>query len=323
MLAPAKPKNEEKRLASLYALRILDTDQEERFDRVTRLAKKLFNVPIALISLVDKERQWFKSSVGLAVKETTRDISFCGHAINQDKALIIEDTLKDQRFFDNPLVTGFPNIRFYAGHPITSPSGENIGTLCIIDTKKRTLSQDDVTALTDLASLVSTEIASLELANIDELTNITNRRGFKRLSQHSLEVASRQNNICHLAYFDLNDFKLFNDNYGHTIGDKVLKIFAEQLKNTFRVSDICARIGGDEFVVLLTDTQLETANQAITRFANNLILVSKALRLPAEISFAHGVATYDKHKHINIEHLLDAADMAMFKNKKHNKPNSY
>lgn len=315
MLAAAPPKNEEFRLASLYSLRILDTDPEEKFDRVTRLAKKLFNVPIALVSIVDRERQWFKSSIGLEVKETPRDISFCGHAIHKNETLIIEDTFQDARFVDNPLVINLPNIRFYAGHPITSPSGENIGTLCIIDTKKRTLSQDDITALTDLASLVSAEIASSQLAGIDELTNITNRRGFKRLSQHCLEMAVRQNNLCHLAYFDLNDFKLFNDNYGHIIGDKVLKIFAEQMKITFRVSDICARIGGDEFVVLLTDTQLETANKAIVRFAENLILLSKRLALPYPISFTHGVVTYDQNKHIDIEHLLNDADIAMYQHK--------
>lgn len=315
MLAAAPSKNEEFRLESLYSLRILDTDPEERFDRVTRLAKRLFNVPIALVSIVDRERQWFKSSIGLDVKETPRNISFCGHTIQKNETFIIEDTLQDERFFDNPLVTNLPNIRFYAGHPVTSPCGENIGTLCIIDTKKRALSQDDVTALTDLASLVSAEIASLHLAGIDELTNITNRRGFKRLSQHCLEMAARQSNICHLAYFDLNDFKLFNDNYGHILGDKVLKIFAEQMKVTFRISDICARIGGDEFVVLLTDTQLETANQAIVRFADNLALLSKHLALPYPISFTHGVVTYDQKKHIDIEHLLNDADMAMYKNK--------
>ena len=316
MLAPATPKNEEYRLASLYALRILDTAQEERFDRVTRLAKTLFNVPIALISLVDKDRLWIKSCIGLDTKEIPRDISFCGHTINHNEALIVEDLLTDSRFSDNPLVTAPPNLRFYAGHPITSPSGDNIGTLCVIDKQAKTLSQDDIIALADMASLVSTEIMSLQLASIDELTSITNRRGFKRLSQHCLEVAVRQKSICHLAYFDLNNFKLFNDNFGHIIGDKALQIFAKQMLNTFRVSDICARIGGDEFVVLLSDTRLETANQAIARFASNLRMVSKALGLPYQLSFSHGVATYDPQKHVNIEHLLDDADAAMYSNKR-------
>ena len=319
MLAPSLPKNEKCRLASLDALNILDTDPDERFDRVTRLAKKLFNVPIALVTLVDKERQWFKSSIGLDAKETPRDISFCGHAIHQNNTFIIEDALQDVRFFDNPLVVDLPDIRFYAGHPIASPSGENIGTLCIIDTKTRTLSEDEIASLTELSALITDEFISWHGATMDELTNITNRIGFKRLSQHSIDKAVRQNNDCHLAYFDLNDFTLLNDNYGHMIGDQVLKLFAEQLKVSFRVSDVCARIGGDEFVVLLSDTELETAKQVIKRFAYNLISVSKHLDLPCQISFAHGIVSFDQKKHINIEHLLSDADQVMDEKKAKNK----
>lgn len=315
MLAPEPTINEECRLAALHSLRILDTEPEERFDRVTRLAKKLFNVPIALVSLIDEERQWFKSSIGLDVKETPREFSFCGHAIHDSKTLIIEDTLLDPRFADNPLVVGSPHIRFYAGHPITSPSGENIGTLCIIDTKSRTLSAEEIVSLTDMAALVTDEFVLLQLAIMDDLTQIANRRGFRRVSQHCIDSAARKNNACHLAYFDVNDFKLFNDNYGHMMGDQVLKIFAEQLKNTFRISDICARIGGDEFVVLLTDTELVTAQQAIERFASNLRFVSQQLDLPYLISFAHGIVSFDKNRHVGIEQLMDAADQAMYQNK--------
>ncbi len=316
MLVPAPTKNEESRLASLQSLRILDTDPEERFDRVTRLAKKLFDVPIALVSLVDERRQWFKSSIGLSVKETPRDISFCGHTIHNNHTFIIEDTFLDERFSDNPLVINEPNIRFYAGHPISAPSGENIGTLCIIDTKPRTLNEDDHAALSDLAALVTGEFISLQLATMDELTNISNRRGFKRLGQHCLDMADRRNSMCHLVYFDLNKFKLFNDNYGHAAGDQVLKIFAEQMKNTFRSSDVCARFGGDEFVVLLTGSEHESAQQAVKRFANNLISVSKHLDLPYHITFSHGIVAFDHQKHIDIELLINEADKAMYKNKK-------
>lgn len=316
MLVPAPTKNEECRLASLKSLRILDTVPEERFDRVTRLAKKLFSVPIALVSLVDEKRQWFKSSIGIDVKETPREISFCGHTIHSNHTLVVEDAVQDKRFSDNPLVISAPNIRFYAGHPITAPSGENIGTLCIIDTKPRTLSADDLAALNDLAALITSEFMALQLATMDELTNITNRRGFKRLGQHCLDMANRQDTICHLVYFDLNKFKQFNDNYGHTLGDQVLKIFAEQMKNTFRASDICARFGGDEFIVLLTDGEQETTQQAIKRFANNLISVSGHLDLPYQVTFSYGVVAYDRQKHINIELLINEADQAMYENKK-------
>ena len=318
MLAPEPTKNEACRLAALHAMRILDTEPEERFDRVTRLAKKLFNVPIALVSLVDKERQWFKSSIGLDVKETPKEFSFCGHAIHDNKMLIVKDTLQDYRFADNPLVIGTPHIRFYAGQPITSPCGEIIGTLCIIDTKSRSLSADNIVSLIDMAALVTDEFVLLQLAIMDDLTQIANRRGFRRISQHCIDIAARQNSECHLVYFDVNNFKLFNDNCGHMVGDQVLEIFAEQLKNTFRVSDICARIGGDEFVVLLTDTELTTAQQAIKRFADNLIFISKQLDLAYKITFAHGIVSFDKSKHVGIDQLIDAADQLMFRDK-HNK----
>jgi len=118
MQAAPFPSSESSRIATLRLLNILDTEPEERFDRLTRLAKRLFSVPIATVTLVDSNRQWFKSSVGLAVCETSRDISFCGHAILGDDILLVPDARDDKRFFDNPLVLGDPNIRFYAGCPL-------------------------------------------------------------------------------------------------------------------------------------------------------------------------------------------------------------
>lgn len=315
MLVPSPTNNEECRIAALQDLKILDTAPEEKFDRVTRLAKKLFSVPIALVSLVDESRQWFKSSAGIDATETPREISFCGHAIHDNHAFVVEDASKDQRFFDNPLVVSDPNIRFYAGHPITAPTGENIGTLCLIDTKPRTLSDDDLASLNDLADLVSGEFMSMQLATMDELTNISNRRGFKHLGQHCIDMANRSKTPCHLVYFDLNKFKLFNDNYGHALGDQVLKTFAEQMLNTFRTSDLCARIGGDEFVVLLTNVEQNAAQQVIARLASNLASASKLIALPFQVTFSHGIVTYDAKKHQSIEHFINDADRAMYKNK--------
>jgi GAF domain-containing protein len=133
MKAPEYPKNEDIRLAALRSLDILDTEPEERFDRLTRIAKRLFKVPIALVSFVDINRQWFKSCQGLEVKEMPRDISFCGHAILGDDIFIISDTLLDDRFYDNPLVINEPRIRFYAGIPLVISNEIRVGTLCLID----------------------------------------------------------------------------------------------------------------------------------------------------------------------------------------------
>jgi diguanylate cyclase (GGDEF)-like protein len=312
MQTPTLPTDEIERISSLNTLRILDTGPEERFDRVTRLAKRLFDVPIALVSLVDVNRQWFKSAIGVDVCETSRDISFCGHAINGDNVFIVEDTLNDKRFFDNPLVTAEPRIRFYAGCPIRSPSHHKIGTLCVIDTQPRQFDDDDVKALFDLAALINDELASVHLATMDELTHITNRRGFIRLAQHCINMCVRQNTLCYLAYFDLDRFKDINDTFGHSTGDQALEVFAEQLVSSFRISDVCARIGGDEFVVLLTNTKFFSAQQAITRFAKNLTSRAQQRKLNYELSFSHGLVAYDRNKHTDIESLLDAADREMY-----------
>ncbi len=162
MRAPPIPDDEAERLEALRRLKVLDTPAEERFDRLTRLAKALFDVPIALVSLVDGERQWFKSRQGLAACETPRDVSFCGHAILGPEILHVANALEDSRFAANPLVTGVPNIRFYAGAPLATADGHRVGTLCIIDDRERELTPDELTRLRDLADCVEEELGKAE-----------------------------------------------------------------------------------------------------------------------------------------------------------------
>ena len=137
MKAPKTPDNETERQQALDDSGLLAEGSEERFDRITRLACHTFSVPIALVSLIDRDRQWFKSRQGLDATETPRDISFCGHAIHHSEPLVVEDTLEDERFFDNPLVTSAPDIRFYAGAPLHTETGHRLGTLCLIDRQPR------------------------------------------------------------------------------------------------------------------------------------------------------------------------------------------
>lgn len=158
MQKPTLPPNETLRIAELHQLGVLDTPPEERFDRITRTARTIFGVQIALISLVDVNRQWFKSKQGLDADETSRDISFCGHAIHTDHPFIIEDTLLDQRFSDNPLVTQAPYIRFYCGMPLHGPSGMRLGTLCLIDSAAKQIQPDQLRTLKDLAVWAETEL---------------------------------------------------------------------------------------------------------------------------------------------------------------------
>ncbi|UDL04712.1 GAF domain-containing protein [Marinobacter sp. CA1] len=158
MRAPEIPENETERLRSLGATGLLDSPAEERFDRLTRVAQRLFGVEIALVSLVDADRQWFKSRQGLDALETPRSVSFCGHAILNEDILVVENAAHDSRFHDNPLVCGSPNIRFYAGAPLHSADGFRLGTLCIIDSQPRTLSAHDRRLLRDLADSIEAEI---------------------------------------------------------------------------------------------------------------------------------------------------------------------
>ena len=155
---PAMPDDEAERVAALRRLAILDTPPEERFDRHTRIASALFKVPISLVSLIDEDRQWFKSCFGTDVCESSRESSFCAHAVASGDMLIVPDALQDDRFRDNPMVSDGPRIRFYAGALIHSPEGKRIGTLCILDVRPRNLSAEEVALLKDVAAAVEAEI---------------------------------------------------------------------------------------------------------------------------------------------------------------------
>ncbi len=192
MKKPVLPSNEQERLEALENYKILDTLPEKDFDDLTMLASQICNAPIALISLIDQNRQWFKSKVGLSATETPRDIAFCAHAILQDEVFVIPDSFKDERFSDNPLATGDPHVRFYAGAPLKTPSGQHIGTLCVIDDHPRNLSEQQIKSLEALARQV---ISQLELRqNIVSLHAATNAKS-AFLANISHEIRTPMNGI--------------------------------------------------------------------------------------------------------------------------------
>ncbi len=319
MKKPDLPADEEKRLNTLKSLNILDSAAEERFDRLTRMAKRMFDVPIALVSLVDENRQWFKSCIGLPVLETPRDISFCGHAILGDDIFIIPDAAADVRFADNPLVTNEPNIRFYAGCPLKYTDGSKLGTLCIIDRVPRNFTEEDLLALRDIASTVERELAAVQLATLDELTDIPNRRGFMMIGQHSINLCARQKMPASLVYMDLNNFKPINDTYGHAEGDRVLTIFAEHISAICRESDLFARLGGDEFVILFVNTSKNCAEDIIRRLQHSLQEYNQKAEHAYDISFSFGIVDFVPGKHQKIEDLLCDGDKLMYEHKKDHK----
>lgn len=316
MIRPQPPATENQRIAALGATGLLDTDPEERFDRYTRLTRRLLNMPIALVSLVDAERQWFKSRQGLAATETPRDVSFCGHAILENEVMVIEDARLDARFHDNPLVTGDPKVQFYAGAPLTSPDGHTLGTLCVIDHEPRSLDADDVEALKDIAAMVSGELAALQMATLDNLTGLSNRRGFEMLMRQALHACARHDTSAVLTMIDLDGFKAINDQLGHAAGDNALIEFADVLSTTFRESDVIARLGGDEFCVLLTDTDTANAWHSIERFRATLDARNADPRSEYKLHFSAGVTDWDPEKHATIDDLLAVADRHMYERKR-------
>ena len=183
------PRNERHRLSVLWQYEILDTVPEEIFDELADLAALICEAPIALISLVDEDRQWFKARVGTTLKETTRDISFCAHAILGTELFIVPDATKDERFKHNPLVTTKPKIRFYAGAPLVTPDGHALGSLCVMDKVPRTLREPQRQALRTLARHVITQLELRRHARELHATRTNHNRLQKELQQARAEVA--------------------------------------------------------------------------------------------------------------------------------------
>lgn len=312
MLAPPLPEDELTRLQVLHALCILDSGPEERFDRLTRMARRVFSTPIALVSLVDLNRQWFKSCQGLSVNETGRDVSFCGHAILGDEVFVIPDAAGDARFADNPLVTGEPHIRFYAGCPLKVSRGAKVGTLCIIDQQPRSFDGEDARALRDLAAMVEDELSAFQTAMTDPLTRIWNRRGFLTMARDSLALCDRQGEGGTLACLDLDGFKQINDRFGHAAGDAALERFAFGMSQCFRSTDVFARIGGDEFVAWMPGASAEAAQVATARLADWLADREQALELPYRSRFSVGFVAHAAGGNGDIQALLSQADAAMY-----------
>lgn len=317
MKFPGIPKNEEERLTSLYLADLLDTGSEERFDRLTRLAKKLFQVPVALISLLDRERQWLLACEGLGVRETPRNISFCGHAILQEGPFIVHDAVNDERFHDNPLVTGEPYIRFYAGYPVHLPDGAVAGTLCLIHSTPRPFNDEDIASLRDLAFIVEDEFKVTGLAMTDSLTGVANRRGFYNTGEKRFRALTQTKTPFSLIFVDLDKFKPINDLWGHAEGDEVLKVFSAWVYEHLGPGDIAGRLGGDEFAILLahqgrTDAFLQGLRKSVDAY-------NGGSGKPYNINYSYGMLHSDPGRYPSLGEMLKESDEVMYsaKRRKH------
>ena len=316
MLTPPRHPEEERRLAALYALNILDTGSDERFDRITRLAQRVFGTQAAQVNLLDVDRVWFKSSQGFGGTEAPRDLSFCAHSILQSEATVVGDARDDPRFADNPHVLDHPNVRFYAGQPIVGPGGEPVGTLCVFDDAPRDAAEFDEEALRELAAMAEAEIASLSLAIGDELTGLSNRRGFEMLGGRLLAAGRRLGLPLTVVYADLDNMKAINDRLGHEAGDRALKETARIIETVLRSSDVIARLGGDEFGAILSGAASADARSAVARIEDALTERNATSTEPFDLSLSVGVAEAGAGEEVTLGELTAAADAAMYEAKR-------
>ncbi len=338
------PENENERLQALQRYNILDTLEEQAYDDITLIASYIANSPIALISLIDGDRQWFKSKIGLAVSETPREFAFCAHSIlRPSEPLIVPDVTQDRRFADNPLVTGDPDIRFYLGAPLVTPDQYALGTLCVIDREPRVPSTEQIKAISALSRQVVAQLElgrtiaelqrvgterdrylaqlegyqqELEAANrqlhqasiTDKLTGVGNRGAFDQRLAEELYRSSRYNTPMSLLLIDVDGFKQYNDSFGHPTADNVLQKIAKLMQRSLRPSDFIARYGGDEFAVILANTGRDGAAllaERIRRKVSDFTFPHRPVTLSIGASTS-GQGTSDSNQ------LLEAADAALY-----------
>ncbi len=314
MIRPPLPPDEDRRLAALRRLALLDTEADESFARITRIARRLFEVPVAFVSLLDEDRQWFKSRVGADSEGTDRDISFSAHAVAADELLVVVDARVDERFHDNPLVSS-GSVVFYAARPIRSPEGLPVGVFCVVDSTSRKFSDEDAATLEDLAAVVEREIEMHYRACLDEVTGVYNRRGFVAIGRSVLEGAARRGTSVAVAYLDVDGLKGVNDEHGHGVGDHALVAVAHALRAGTRASDVVGRLGGDEFGLLLCDCSKQACDAILgdlqQRFATELAAVAPGLH----VGLSAGAAGADEGAGTGLDELIRLADAEMYARK--------
>ncbi len=333
------PKNEKERLAALKQLNLLDTPLEERFERITRIASRSLNVPIAAVSLIDESRQWFKSIQGLSASETPRDdLAFCTRAILEEEPLLVPDTTQDKRFANNPLVTNKPFIRFYAGYPLSLSKDIRVGTLCVMDHVSRELSSEDLEILHDLAKMVESELVAVALSEVqisliqelgelervamlDSLTRLWNRLGIDTLLHREWEYAVRKKSTVAIVMVDFDNFKPINDTYGHLVGDEVLQGCSRLILSSLRSSDVVGRWGGDEFLMILPGADEQQASMILKRIQEAITqepLITSSGAIKISISMG-GVIVMPSEQQEPIEYWIGKADDELMKVKRSGK----
>ncbi|HET7712841.1 MAG TPA: sensor domain-containing diguanylate cyclase [Thermoanaerobaculia bacterium] len=290
---------------SLRSLGVLDTPAEERFDRLTRLAQRLFAVPYATISFIDERREWVKSAASFPHAQLAREVSFAAHVIGEGEPVVIEDTARDHRFWDHPLVTGDLRIRFFAGYPLRAKDGSFAGAITLLDTKERLFTPVERQSLGDLAAIAERElrevglsasqleiisISSRDASRIDPLTRLWNRSAMFDIIRREIEHARADQSGVALLLVDIDRMRQINEQTGHAKGDWLLSEVARVLRRSLRPTDVLARFAGEEFAAFLTGVESTHTVDAADRI--RLMIAREVLATGGrEMSVTVGAAT--------------------------------
>lgn len=329
MLFAPIPANESARIESLRRMLLLATPDEESFDRITRVVQRVFNAPIALISLIDSNRQWFKSCIGLPVRETGRDVSFCGHAILNDGLFVIEDARQDDRFADNPLVVGPPHVIFYAGRPLKNADGHMVGTLCVIDHEPRTFSPSDRQALDDLGHWVESVFLNRDLSEtqlgmiseledtrrdalLDPMLNLWSQKASIEICKREVKRAFDGKRPLSIAMISLMNLDTIRTQHGDDAARTALISGARSLLTLQRSYDTLGRFDENEFIAILPDADPALAQTLAARMQDGMdfpfLVGEEIVELPIRI----GLASADFVRYTpQASDLIDAAKAAL------------
>jgi diguanylate cyclase (GGDEF)-like protein len=320
-------------LAELHSLAVFYTPLDVRFDRLTRLAQRALGAPVAAIALLNQAKLWFKSVQGWNIHELALDESFCARTLSRDDIFVIEDTRLERDFSNHLLVTGPARFRFYAGHPLRDRAGLPVGTLAVYDLKPRTFTPADMQTLRDLGDLAQRELLTAELANaqaellakldlarrsamIDALTRVWNRGAAQELLTVAVEQASREDTGLGVIMVDVVRFKDINDTFGHQVGDQVLRRVASTLVSSVREGDSVCRYGGDEFLIILQDTNREELERVTARLAERVSEAPmKARSGVVNVTITTGNALRPLGHSLTSDELVALADQALIRAK--------
>jgi diguanylate cyclase (GGDEF)-like protein len=321
------------RIANIHTLDLFYTPIEERFERITRVARRALHVPVAAITLLNDDKQWFKSAAGWGVSELPRNQAICRLTVDENRLLTITDTLKDPRVASSPIVAQAPRFRSYAGYPLTDHHEGVVGTFCVFDLQPREFSPADCQTIVDLAAMAQRELMTDQLSSaqaaltsklsrarrealMDPLTHLWNRRGASVLMKAAFSKADERNGPLTVALLDLDNFKRVNDNYGHQSGDEVLRKVASRLLSAVRSEDAVFRIGGDEFLVLMADTDAKIASRVAERIRRAITDTPVPTRDGAmPVSVSVGFTVRQPRDPIPADTLIERADQALMQSK--------